>query len=193
MGNFNNRPVYLFTYGDEDANNERISDYVVKVVKSERFQRHMGSVCIATMAVASHARPVSAIPPEYWEAAANIAEGAGQAIPPLGDVAGTANPMQGVGDPGRVHLPGQYGTCGYVPPNQNHGGPNFDQLPQQPFSTWKLPGPPMTPKSQYVNTFLIISSVGWICLNASWGNTILVYGCIGIVGGVLNELRKYLK
>ena len=64
----------------------------------------MGSVSFAALALLSRARPVFAIPPEYGEAAANIAEGVGQALPPLGDVARTTNPMQGVGDLRRTRV-----------------------------------------------------------------------------------------
>ena len=89
MENLNNKACYPYTYGDKDGQNPKISDYVVKVTKNERFQRHMGSVGLAILGVVTSVQPVTAIPPEYGEAAANIADAVGQNVPPFGEVAGT--------------------------------------------------------------------------------------------------------
>lgn len=48
----------------------------------------------------------------------------------------------------------------------------------------------MTTSREYANTFLFISSVGWVSLNASWDSPVFTYGCAGIVVELINELRK---
>ena len=53
-----------------------------------------------------------------------------------------------------------------------------------------IPGPPQTVSGQYINTILAIGSVKWICINGYWGHPAFAYGCLGIIGGILNELRK---
>lgn len=195
MDNFNKKPCYPITYGDSDGDNTKISDYVVYVVKSEKFQRYMGSVGFAVLAVASRAHPVAAIPPEYGEAAANIVEGVGQNVPPLGDLAGTtnvgANAAQGAAQAGGIYQgpPGAH----YVPGAGHYHNPlqtGAHKALEKPHTAWKLPGPPTSVGGQYGNTALLIGSVAWICLNASWGNPVFAYGCLGILGGIINELRK---
>ena len=167
-----------------------LSDYVVRLMESEKFQSHATAVFFALLTLGSYSQASSAIPPEYGEAAANVAQGVGQNVPPLGDVVGNANPQlplpnngAQVGQVGRVNLN----------PGPNINQPNFGQngMPNKPIKpAWRLPGPPSSPAGQYVNTFFLLGSVGWICLNASWGNPVFAYGCVGILGGLINELRK---
>ena len=71
--NFNEKAQYPFTYGDENADEVRLSIYVVELMKTKRFQSHMVSVFFALLTLRSYAQPSSAIPPEYGEAAANLA------------------------------------------------------------------------------------------------------------------------
>lgn len=189
--NFNETPHFPFTYGDDATNDgHRLSDYVVNKLSEKKTQNYLGSMVIAVLALGSQAAPVNAIPPEYGEAAANIAQEVGEGVPPLGDVVGKVNPI-----PNNAAHVGQ-GQGGRVNMNQRGAGPNMNQpnfgMPHNPIKVpaWKLPGPPMNPSGQYVNTFLLLGSVGWICLNASWGNPVFAYGCVGIVGGLINELRK---
>lgn len=203
INQFNKTPQYPLTYGDLAADEEvRLSDYVVRVLKNEKLQSHMASVFFALLALGSYAAPSSAIPVEYGEAAANAAQGIGETLPPLGEIAGTGkvaqaanNAQQGAQLPNNLGGVGQPGNVGFNPVNQ--GGPQFNnfgaqQPPIQPVKppAWRLPGPPMSAVGQYTNTIFLISSVGWICLNASWGNPVFAYGCVGIVGGLINELRK---
>ena len=205
MKKFSEKANYPISYGNSTADKVMVSDYVVEVVKSEKFQRYMGSVGFTLLAVISRAQPVSAIPPKYGEAAANIAEGVGQNVPPLGDLAGTANvganaaqgaaqganaaqgAMQGHGAMQGMNPGGYYGPGGYHH-NPLQAGPS--NAVQKPHSAWRLAGPHISACGQYTNTALLIGSVAWICLNASWGNPIFAYGCVGIIGGIINELRK---
>lgn len=180
---------YPIMYGDQNVDEKMLSDYVVELMKTKKFQNHMTAVFFAFLALGSYAQPSSAIPVEYGEAAANLAQEAGQTVPPLGDVVGNVNPQ-----PPIPNNAGQVGQAGRVNLNP---GPNMNQpnigngMPHKPIQpAWRLPGPPMSPGGQYANTLLLIGSVGWICLNASWGNPVFAYGCVGIVGGLFNELRK---
>lgn len=191
INNFNENSHFPFTYGDDVRNDgQRLSDYVVNKLSDKKTQNHLVNIVIALVALGSQAAPVNAIPPEYGEAAANVAQEVGQDVPPLGGVVGKVNPQppipNDVGQAGRVNL----NTRGAGP---NINGPNLGQngMPHKPIQpAWRLPGPPMSPVGQYVNTVFLIGSVGWICLNASWGNPVFAYGCVGIVGGLINELRK---
>lgn len=189
---------YPITYSENIDNESRLSDLVVEVIKSERFQNHATAIFFAILALGSYALPSAAIPPEYGEAAANMAQGIDQGVPPLGEVAGNMNlpPQQMV-----ENNAAQIGQAGRVGLNQLEHGPNINKLGQngiplhQPGQViqppaWRLPGPPTSSTGQYLNTVMIIGSIGWICLNASWGNPVLAYGCVGVVGGLLNELRK---
>lgn len=188
--NFNTKPHFPYTYGD-DVENEgrRLSDCIVNKLNDKKTQTYLGGVAMAVLTLGNQAAPANAIPPEYGEAAVNAAQDIGQNVPPLGDIGGRVVPNNGgnivpgnVGQGGRVNLAG---------PNINR--PNFgpNEIPNNPIQpAWRLPGPPVTPTGQYVNTLFLFSSVGWICLNAAWGNPIFAYGCVGVVGGILNELRK---
>ena len=190
---------YPITYGDSTENELKLSDRLIEVTKSERFQNHAKAVFFALLSIASYIQPqpTIAIPPEHGEAAANIIEGVEQVVPQLGEVVGNVNipPQQVVGNNAA-----QIGQAGRVGLNQVANGPNINQLgrneiPLQPGQAikppaWRLPGPPMSATGQYFNTVMIIGSISWICLNASWGNPVLAYGCVGVVGGLLNELRK---
>ena len=203
MKSFDEKSQYPFTYGDTNADEVMLSDFVVELMKTEKFRNYVTALFFAIVALGSYAPPSLAIPIEYGEAAAGMAEGVGQNVPPLGNVAGNvqqgaahaANNAAGGGAGAQIPLIGQ----GRVGLGQQAGNQfnNFNQ-PQMPgpgagpipVPAWRLPGPPATAAGQYTNTLLLIGSVGWICLNASWGNPIFAYGCVGVVGGMLNELRK---
>lgn len=187
--NLNEKPHFPYTYGDLiEANETRVSNHVINLVQNEKFQNHCISVASALVTLSFYATPASAIPPEYGEAVNGIVNNMDPVVPPVG--AGTINAQQnvlpkGVGEPGRVNL---YGQNGHLPIN----GQNPIGVPQKPIQppACKLPGPPLSSAGQYTNTVFLIGSVGWICLNASWGNPVFAYGCVGIVGGLVNELRK---
>ena len=64
----NQRAHYLFTYGDKNTDEVRLSDYAVELMKTKRFQSHGTTMFFALLALGSYAQPSSAIPPEYGEA-----------------------------------------------------------------------------------------------------------------------------
>ena len=193
--NFNAKPHFPYTYGDKNADEIRLSNYVVKLMKSKKFQNYASKAVFAFLTIGSYAQPSSAIPPEYGEAANNVVQGMDQAIPPLGGAAGVANVganaaqvnpvpdnLAQIGQGGRVNL-----NNPPIPiPNQRQ------QFQPVKVPAWRLPPAPVTPVGQYANTVLILTSVGWICLNGAWGNPILMGGCIGILTGLINEGRKII-
>lgn len=193
--NFNIKPHFPFTYGDNVRNDgQRLSDYVVTKLSEKKTRNYLGGIIMAVIALGSQTAPARAIPPEYGEAANQIvnqaAQEVGQNVPPLGDVVGNVNLQPPI--PNNAAQVGQAGRVNFNPrPNINQ--PNFGQngMPHKPIQpAWRIPGPPVTTTGQYANTLLLIGSVGWVCLNASWGNPVFAYGCVGIVGGLINELRK---
>ena len=174
--NFNTKPHFPYTYGDENADEVRLSNYVVKLMKTKKFQNYVTGVFFALLTIGSYAQPASAIPPEYGEAANNVVHGMGQAVPPLGAAAGVANVGANAAQVNPVpdNL-GQIGQAGRVNLN-NPPIPNQHQQCQPvKVPAWRLPPAPVTPVGQYANTVAIIASVGWICLNGAWGNPIF-YG-----------------
>lgn len=62
MANFNQKTHYPYPYGDKNANEVRLSDFVIELMKSKKFQRHLNAVFFA---LGSYAKPSSVIPPEY--------------------------------------------------------------------------------------------------------------------------------
>ena len=190
--NFDTKPHFPFTYGDENADEVRLSNYVVELMKTKKFQNHMTAVFFALMALGSYAQPSSAIPPEYGEAVNNVVHGMDQAVPPLCDAAGVAdvgaNAVQGNTVPNQL---GQIGQAGRVNLNNPPIQPN-QQFQAVNVPAWRLPPAPVTPAGQYTNTVMLIASVGWICLNGAWGNTISMTGCLGFVTGLVYEARKIL-
>ena len=187
--NFNETPHFPYTYGDLPKNDEkRVSKRIVSLVKNKKFQSGVASVLYTTLTLGSYARPASAIPIEYGEVADQVLQNVdqAQAVPELGNAAVDQaqqmmqhNPipehLQQVGQAGRVNL-------------------NLPIQPGQPLKVpaWRLPPPPVSPIGQYANTAVLICAVGWICLNGAWGNPIFMSGCIGIVGGLINEGRKII-
>lgn len=167
MENFNNKACYPYTYGDKDEQNPKVSDYVVKVAKNQRFQRYMGSVGFAMLTVVSRAQPVTAIPPEYGEAAANIAAGVGQNVPPLGDVGGTVN-IGAQAAQGAAHGAGAAG--GAQPPLIAPAKPANPPV-------FYFPQKPVTPALRMTNTALFGGALGIVCINAVWGEPIAIIMC----------------
>lgn len=134
---------------------------MVKVAKNERFQRHMGSVGFAMLAVVTRVQPVTAIPPEYGEAAASIADGVGQNVPPLGELAGTAN----------IGAQAAQGAARGAEP------PLIAPLKPANPPAFYLPAKPLVPAHRMANTALFGSAIGIVCLNAFWGEPIAIVMC----------------
>ena len=159
MKNFNKKAQYPITYGDDIYDDEvRLSDSIVEWMKNKSFQSYAMSVFFALLTLGSYSQPSSAIPIEYGEAAADIAKGAEQAAPVVGDVAGKVNLNQQP-IPNNVVNVGEAGRVGLNGPNINNFGQN--QIPNQPpvkpvQPAWRIPGPPQTAVGQYTNTLLLI-------------------------------------
>ena len=188
---------FPFSYGDIPVNDgNRLSDGVLIVVKTKKFQ----NICSAIATIVFFFRPgassvevANAIPPEAGEhiaQAANAAVESGQAAnvaAGVGDTykaAGFATGMEGArmaADPVGAAVPAR-------PPVQNMplslpgrpDGPGKPPLPEQPPIYFPL-GRPQTPLGRTTNTVFFVGSVGWICLNAYWGNPVAIAGCTGML------------
>lgn len=56
--NFNEKPHFSFTYGDEVENdNKKLSNYIVHKLKEKRVQNSIRSVAIALLTLSSQAAP----------------------------------------------------------------------------------------------------------------------------------------
>ena len=189
--NFNTKPHFPFTYGDKNADDVRLSNYVVELMKTNKFKNYITAVFFALLTLGSYAQPSLAIPPEYGQAANNVVNGIDQAVPPLGDAAGVAhvggNAARGNPVPNQLDQIGQGGRVNLNPPIQ----PNQQVQPVK-VPAWRLPPAPVTPAGQYANTAALVAAVGWICLNGAWGNPIFMGGCVGIFAGLANEARKII-
>lgn len=89
MKNLNEKGHYPFTYGDKSGDEVMRNDYVVKLMKTKRFQSHVTAIFFALLALGSYAQPSSAIPPEYGEA------GRVPAALPIGQIEGQVPVFQG--------------------------------------------------------------------------------------------------
>lgn len=105
MKHFNEKAHYPFTYGDKNVDEVMLSDYLVELMRTKRFQSHMTAIFFALLTLVSYARPSSAIPPEYGEAANEMLNQAAQngdgaaggvpAVPPIGQIQGQVPVAQG--------------------------------------------------------------------------------------------------
>ena len=166
-------------YGDTPRNDgSRISDTVVKIVKTEKFQNICSGVLSFALAYGSQAQSAYAMPPEAGEhiaGAAAEAVNAGEAAnlcPNLGNTAGTA-PIGPV--PAAAAAAAAVG--GGVPGANTAIGTIKPPAPATNISPFMPLGRPMTPMSRTLNTIAFGSSIGWICVNAYWGNPIALAGC----------------
>lgn len=189
---FNEKPHFPFTYGDDVENDgKRMSDYVVNKFKDKDFRNHLGAVAFTAFTLGSFAGPSNAIPPEYGETASNV----------LKDI-----PQQGVPGSNTKVIPngpvdvhqfyqqaGQkaaqaFGAGG--PPIQ---GANGVQPPKAPFAPY-IPGPPATTAGQTVNSVALMFSLGVICINGAWGNPWAAVVCAGglfkVAEGLIASVMK---
>ena len=100
---FNQKASYPFTYGDENAYEVRLSDYVVRAAKNKRVQKHLISVAFTLLTtLGMYSVPASAIPVEYGEAVnemLNQVDAAayvyvGAAMPPIDAIKGQVLVLQ---------------------------------------------------------------------------------------------------
>ena len=67
MTNFNEKSQFPYTYGDKNVDEKLLSDYVVTLMKTKKFQNYITAVFFALLSLGLHAQPSSAIPAEYGE------------------------------------------------------------------------------------------------------------------------------
>ena len=173
--NFNTKPHYPYTYGDDVENDgERLSDCVVDKFKDKNFTSHLGAVSLAVLALGSHAATSNAIPPEYGEAAANALQDIPQQPVPGGNTVLPNNPA----DIQQLHQQtGQKAAEVLGPKGPLIQGANAAQ-PQKLHVPY-IPGPPATEWGQTANSVALMVSLGIICLNGAWGNPWAAVVCAG--------------
>ena len=190
---------YPVTYGDSTDNELKLSDRVIEVTKSERFQSHMTAVFFALLTLGNYAQPSSAIPTEYGEAANEILNQAAQngaangvpTVPPIGKIQGQVPVPQG--NP-QVFIPAmpieqqrliaaqQAGRAmpGMAVPTNPPSLPPFFYIPDRPMVT----------STRAVNTVAFTTAVGVICLNAAWGEPVAIMMCSSGLVGIVYKLGK---
>jgi hypothetical protein len=174
---------FPFHYGDTPSNEgDRLSDKVVTVVQTKKFQNICSALFSAVLVLGGQARVSNAIPPEAGEHIANAADAAVNAgqvadLAPniggrvAGGVANAAGPLPlanqnpvPVKDLPIAKAPGLPGYAGGPP------------VPGPPPVYMPL-GRPITPVARTTNSILFTSSLAWICVNAYWGNPVALAGC----------------
>jgi hypothetical protein len=196
---FNEKAHYPFTYGDKNADEVMLSDYVVELMKTKRFQSHMTSAFFALLTLGSYAQPSSAIPPEYGEAAnemlnqaaQNGAAGGAPAVPPIGQIQG--------------QVPGVQGNPQYVIPampieqqrliaaqQAGQAMPDMALGEMGPTSPppFYIPDKPRLVGPRAANTVAFTTALGVICLNAAWGEPVAIMMCSSGIMGIAYKLGK---
>ena len=177
---------YPITHGDKNVDEVMLSDYVVELMKTKRFQSHVTAIFFALLALGSYAQPSSAIPPEYGEAANEILNKAAQngaaggvpAAPPIGQIQGQVPMAQK--NPQCV-IPAMPIEQQRLIAAQQMGhmpiGPAIDRRgPTNPPSFY-IPGKPRSVVARAANTVAFTTAVGIICLNAAWGEPVAILMC----------------
>ena len=193
----NEKAHYPFTYGDRNVDEVMLSDYVIELMKTKRFQSHVIAMFFALLALGSYAQPSLAIPPEYGEAANEIlnqgaqngAAGGVPAVPPIGRIEGQV-PV-GEGNPQFV-IPAMPVEHQRLIAAQQLGqrGPAIGQTgPTNPPSFY-IPDKPKLVGPRAVNTVAFTTALGVICLNAAWGEPIAILMCSSGLVGIAYKLGK---
>lgn len=175
--NFNTKPHFPFTYGDDVANDgERLSDYVVNKFKDKNFTSHLGAVALAVLTLGSYAAPSNPIPPEYGEAAANVLKDIPQQCVPGSNT--KAVPNNPVDIQQLYQQLGEKAAQSFGAGGQQIQGANAAQLPKPGFVPY-IPGPPSTQWGQTANSVALMLSLGVICINGAWGSPWAAVVCAG--------------
>lgn len=200
--NFNTKPHFPFTYGDENADEVGLSNYIVELIKTKRFRSHVTAVFFAFLTLGSYAQSSSAIPPEYGEAANEMLNQAAQngaadgvpAVPPIGEIVGQVPAVQG--NPQFV-LPAIPIEQQRLIAAQQAGqrGPTIGQIgqpdPTNPPSFYiPIPDKPRLAGTRAVNTVAFTGALGIICLNAAWGEPVAIIMCSSGLAGLAYKLGK---
>lgn len=179
--NFNTKPHFPFTYGDKNADEVRLSDYVVELIKTKRFRSYVTRAFFAFLTLGSYAQSSSAIPPEYGEAVNEILDQAAKnggipAVPPIGEIAGQVPVVQG--NPHFV-LPAMPIQQQRLIAAQQAGqrGPGIGQPGPTSPPLFYIPEKPILASTRAVNTVAFITALGVIYLNAVWGEPVAILMC----------------
>ena len=187
-----NKLGFPVDYGDSPLDNEdRLSVSVVKVIKSKRFGDTLSGLFSVILILGSNARPTNAIPVEAGECIAQAAAEAASEIPQgvPATLGGTAA-GRAAGTPAPAPLPtvvpdvgghNPFGRTGLPGTPLGPGGPGGPPGPGQPPVFMGIPRP-ATPLLRSGNTMVFAGSIGWVCLNAYWGNPVAIAGCTTMVG-----------
>ena len=190
---------YPITYGHKNVDEVMLSDYVVELMKTKRFQSHVTAIFFALMALGSYAPPSSAIPPEYGEAANEILNQAAQngaaggvpAAPIIGQIQGQVPMAQG--NPQCVISAMPIEQQRLIAAQQMGGMPKGPAIiqrgPTNPPSFY-IPDKPGSVGARAVNTVAFTTALGIICLNAAWGEPVAILMCSSGLVGVAYKLGK---
>ena len=168
--NFNEKPNFPYTYGDETADQVRLSDYVVELMKNKKFQNYIIAVFVSVVVLGSYASTSRAIPPEYGEAANNVVEQMEQDIPPIGN-GQIANNIDGAG---RVDFNARPQNP-RLPQGQGIAKPGAEQVVPTPGDPTPAPVifpviPPQAMCQRIVHSkpwaYSGLLSLGWVCFTA---------------------------
>jgi len=190
--NLNEKPNFPFTYGDRNTHEVMLSDYVVELIKTKRFQSHMTAIFFALLTLGSYAQPSSAIPAEYGEAANEMLNQAAQngvaggvpEAPPIGRIAGQVPVAQG--NPQFV-VPAMPIEQQRLIAAQQAGIGRIE--PTNP-PVFYIPDKPMLVGPRAVNTVVFTTALGVICLNAAWGEPVAILMCSSGLVGIAYKLGK---
>lgn len=190
---------YPITYGDKNVDEVMLSDYVVELMKTKRFQSHVTAMFFALLALGSYAQPSLAIPPEYGEAANEILNQAAQngaaggvpAAPPIGPIQGQVPMVQG--NPQCVIPAMPIEQQRLIAAQQMGGmpkGPAINQRGPTNLPSFYIPDKPGSVGTRAVNTVAFTTALGVICLNAAWGEPVAILMCSTGLVGVAYKLGK---
>ena len=200
----NEKAHYPFTYGDINTDEVRLSDYVVELMKTKRFQSHVTAMFFALLAIGSYAQPSSAIPTEYGEAANEFINQAGlngpaggvPVTPPIGQVEGQMPVVPGNTqcfvqampiEQQRILAAQQMGRqMPGMPPGMPPGGPGGPIGPP----SFYIPEKPTAIRSRTINTAAFTAALGVVCLNAAWGEPVAIMMCSSGLVGLAYKLGK---
>lgn len=160
------------------------------MVKTRKFNDICSAIISLVFIIGTQSKIVHAIPPETGEHVANLADAAvktGEAASlqaeTCGHIAGHAANGAGPALPnlpnGQGGIPpvGELGTANLKAPGMPGGPP----APGKPPIYFPL-ARPETPGARMANTIGFTGALGFICLNAYWGNPVAVFGCTVMLG-----------
>lgn len=179
----NNSLGFPISYRDNPVNDgNRFSDKFLIVTQSKKFQDISSALFSIIFIVGQQPRVANAIPVEAGECVADLADTvvnggqAGPLVPDVGRAAAAAanqpapGPLKPLGQGNNLPTAPVYGTPGTPP------GPGGPPKPGQPPIYIPL-GRPHTSLARGANSFYFTASIVGICLNAYWGNPVVLAGC----------------